>query len=268
MNEIKTLSLDDVRKQAPSVFAETRNHETTSERYSQVRTVDVLNTLIGEGWNVVSARQKRVSRRLALQGRANYTAHEVGLTHPSMPSVDGVQIRTMLSNAHDGTRAYRFDIGIFVLVCTNGLVRRDADTGSIRLRHVGLERDAILNAAKEAAERTKTLPESIERMRGTQLSAVDALTFAEQAFALRFPKGNDKANPLSLLIPRRRAESMPTLWNVFNRVQETLIRGIRLNQIPRSVQASRGIHAVPGLDAQMRLNKALWTLAESYVKVN
>ena len=63
---------------------------------------------------------------------------------------------------------------------------------------------------------------------------------------------------------RRIDDRAPDLWTTFNRVQENVIRGGMRGQ---SVDANgrrqvRAVRAVTGIDQDVKLNRALWTLAE------
>ena len=43
----------------------------------------------------------------------------------------------VLINSNNGSRAFRFEAGIFRLVCENGMIIKEADFGSIRQVHMG-----------------------------------------------------------------------------------------------------------------------------------
>jgi len=43
----------------------------------------------------------------------------------------------VLQNAHDGTSAYKLSLGLYRVVCTNGLVVKSAGIEDIRVRHSG-----------------------------------------------------------------------------------------------------------------------------------
>ena len=64
-------------------------------------------------------------------------------------------------------------------------------------------------------------------------------------------------------LPRRQDDTAPNLWNVFNVVQENAIRGgltatgRDANNRPRRATT----RAVNGIDQDVKLNRALWTLA-------
>jgi hypothetical protein len=63
-----------------------------------------------------------------------------------------------------------------------------------------------------------------------------------------------------VLTPRRFDDRGSDLWSTFNRIQENLVKG-GLNG--RSAQGRRQrTRPVQGIDQNLRLNRALWMLAE------
>lgn len=69
--------------------------------------------------------------------------------------------------------------------------------------------------------------------------------------------------PDQLLAPRRWEDAGNDLWKVFNRVQENVIAG-GLSAIKRDENGRRvrrvSTRQVKGIDADVKLNRALWTL--------
>ena len=63
-----------------------------------------------------------------------------------------------------------------------------------------------------------------------------------------------------MLEPRRRDDVRSDLWSTFNRVQESLVNG----GLPGRGATGRRMHTRPvqGIDQSVKLNRALWMLAE------
>jgi Domain of unknown function (DUF932) len=73
-----------------------------------------------------------------------------------------------------------------------------------------------------------------------------------------------RSSPSTLLDPRRLGDGAKDLWTTLNTVQENLIRGgqrdySRRRPDGRWMPESRGIK---GIDEDLKLNKALWQMAE------
>lgn len=101
-----------------------------------------------------------------------------------------------------------------------------------------------------------------EVMAAVTLGDDEAEVFAQAALALKYDDP-DKPAPLSaqqVLMPRRSEDRHRDLWHVFNRVQENLIKGGLLGR--HSHGRRQRTRAVQGIDADIRLNRALWLLAD------
>ena len=85
--------------------------------------------------------------------------------------------------------------------------------------------------------------------------------FAHAALQLRYDTA-DKAAPITeaqALAAHRTADTDNDLWSTFNRVQENLVRGgTRFTTNGRRNRT----RAVTGIDQNVKLNRALWQLAE------
>ena len=71
-------------------------------------------------------------------------------------------------------------------------------------------------------------------------------------------------NPSMLLNPRRYGDGAKDLWTTLNTVQENIIRGGQRDYSRRRPDGSRmpKSRAIKGIDEDMKLNKALWQMAE------
>jgi Domain of unknown function (DUF932) len=70
--------------------------------------------------------------------------------------------------------------------------------------------------------------------------------------------------PLILLKARRHGEDAKDLWSTLNTIQENLIKGGQRDPYRRAPDGSRmpRTRSVKGLDQDIKLNKALWHMAE------
>lgn len=267
----RALSLDDLRRVAPSVFAE-QARPGVSSRYTFVSTAQVVDLLRGEGWEPVKANQQRVR----LENRQGFQMHELrfarraDLENASF-AVGDVRPELILQNAHDGTRAYRIDAGLYRLVCRNGLTVADTDFAHVAIRHVDVSAEKFAAAAQAVAENTPRVLEVIARWEGVQLTELAQREFARRAAALRWNPDQSIVRllgPDALLKPLRYGDDKPDLWTCFNRVQEHLIRGgdRYMGYTPNMGIRRKTTRPVCGLTQAARLNKALWQLAEEFAQ--
>jgi hypothetical protein len=138
----------------------------------------------------------------------------------------------LLTNSHDGGNAFSLSAGIFRLVCSNGLVIKTEDYGTARLVHKGYSFEAVQELVKQFEEQMSEVLTKITAMKKVQLTKDQQIEFAKQAALLRFKSKSynedniDKVvNIDDLLNVDRKEDAGNGLYEVFNRVQESLING-------------------------------------------
>ncbi|MEM0138527.1 MAG: DUF932 domain-containing protein [Thermoplasmatales archaeon] len=248
------LDNDQLRRIAPSIFAE-HPHESRTERYGYIPTIAVLDGLRREGFQPFMVAQSRCRD----EGKTEYTKHMLRLCHPGQ-IVGEMTPEIVLVNSHDGTSSYQMMAGIFRFVCQNGLVAGDV-VEDIRVRHSGgnIRVHDVIDAAYRVVDGFDRVAGSIEGMKATPLALPEKIAFAESALALKY-EDQPPITPQQVLKPRRSCDSDPNLWATFNLVQENLIKG---GLEGRSASGRRTTtRPVQGIDSDIRLNKALWILAD------
>jgi len=169
---------------------------------------------------------------------------------------------TVLLNSHDGTSSYQMLAGMFRFVCSNGLVCGDT-VADVRVPHKGDVSGHVIEGAYEVLRGFDRVKESRDAMRGTTLDEGEAEVFARSALALKYDPTDSKPAPITesqILMPRRFDDRRPDLWSVFNRTQENLTKG---GLHGRSANGRRQqTRPVQGIDSDVRLNRALWMLAD------
>lgn len=248
------LSEDQLRRVAPSIFAEAA-HESRSERYTYIPTIAVLRGLQREGFEPYMVAQARVRD----DARRDHTKHMVRLRHRSQAlGLDTNEI--ILVNSHDGTSAYRMTAGTYRLACRNGMVCFQADD-DISIPHKGNVQDRVVSSAFEVLDGFTRVVEEREGMQALTLNQGEQTAFARAAIELRFDT-SEKPAPVTehQVLAVRRLEDRPNdLWTVTNRVQEALVRGGLDGRLANGRRAAT--RAVQGIDQNLRLNRALWVLA-------
>jgi hypothetical protein len=260
---MQTLTNADLTRIAPSIFASNAAPH-LSTRYSLIPTANVLDALRGEGWGVVKAAECRVRK----PGAREFTKHMLRLRRVdgAAPMVGDSFPEVVLINSHDGSSGYQLHAGLFRLVCSNGLVVDNGTFDRISVRHTGRSADEVVEASFKVLDQVPALAASVDGMRSLQLTAGEQTAFATAALVAKY--GDEKA-PVEadqILRARRYEDRDGSLWSTFNRVQENLINGgVR----GRSAETRRRIttREVTGIDKNVGLNKALWTLAEEMRKI-
>jgi hypothetical protein len=251
----RALSLDAVRTRAPAVFAAAAD-ERLSPKYTFLPTERILTGLMSAGFVPVDARQASARRGSALHAR-----HVVRLR----PRCQTVQLKdsvpeVVFLNSHDGSSAYQLRMGLFRVVCTNGLIVSRGAFPAYCVSHRGNIVDDVIAGALKVAERFASLAEQVERMEQRHLFKDEQLTFAERALRLRYPESAESGmQPAQLLACRRSEDVGDDLWRVYNRIQEHLLRGgLSRRSINGRLARTRPIGSIR---RDIALNGQLWDLA-------
>ena len=250
------LSDDQIHRVAPSIFAEAP-HESRSQRYAYIPTATVLTELRKEGFQPFMVTQTRTRH----EDRRDYTKHMIRLRHASQINARGEANEIILLNSHDGTSSYQMLAGMFRFVCSNGLVCGDT-VADVRVPHKGDVAGQVIEGAYQVLHGFDRALESRESMQAITLNEGEAEVFARAALSLKYDDP-DKPAPITesqILMPRRFDDRRPDLWSVFNRTQENLTKG---GLHGRSANGRRQqTRPVQGIDSDVRLNRALWLLAD------
>jgi hypothetical protein len=246
---------------APSVFATTR-HPAMSGRYAFISTAQVLDALRAEGFMPVSARQARVRER----ARAGYAQHVLTLRLTGSPLIAGEDIpEIVLMNAHDGSTAYKLMVGIFRVICTNGLIVADRTLAAMRVAHVGARTIAeVVTATHKLVAELPSVLGQVEAWRSTLLNEAQQLAYARAALTLRYPEHAAPITAQQLLAARRPEDRGADLWTMFNRVQEHLIVGGLPGQLATGQRTTT--RPIAAVSTSVALNRALWALAARTVE--
>lgn len=262
----RALTETEMMKIAPSIFATTA-HESRSERFQPIPTIEVLRGLMAEGFMPVGAKQSG-SRD---GSKRDFTKHMIRLRRIDTDKryeVGGTVCEILLKNANDGTSAYDLMAGLFRIQCLNSLVTQTSTIDSVKVRHSGDVMGKVIEGTyRVMGEAEKALAAPAD-WSGVKLDRDEREIFAEAAHFIRFADADGNLDtaikPQQLLMPRRYDDRGDDLWTTFNVAQENVIRG-GLRGIGRDANGNRRrttTRAVNGIDQDVKLNKALWTLTE------
>lgn len=283
MGNALALSNEELQRKAPSIFA-TKPWGEVSDKYAFIPTIDVVEKMRAEGFFPVRAEQSRAR----LEGKGDFTKHMIrfrraqdmvdlqqanpghhfyaahGQQAPEIPEI-------VLVNSHDRTSGYQLEAGLFRFLCSNGLTVKSSDLGAVSVRHAGANTAGlVIDGCCRIVETMPAVLERVDMMKSVTLDAGERQAFAAAALQLRYPDdaaGNSTAPvaPAQLLVPNRSADRSPDLFTTFNTVQEHFMKGgVRGRGTTGQRMHTRAIKSV---NEDLRLNKALWTLAEQMAKL-
>ncbi|ECN6753452.1 DUF945 domain-containing protein [Salmonella enterica subsp. enterica serovar Newport] len=249
----RPLTHDELMQVVPSVFGEDK-HASRSEKYTYIPTITLLENLQREGFQPFFACQSRVRD----PGKREHTKHMLRLRRAGQ--INGQQVpEIIILNSHDGASSFQLLPGIFRSVCTNSLVCGQS-FGEIRVPHRGNVVERVIEGAYEVLGVFDRVEEKREAMQSLLLPPPAQQAFARAALTYRFGEEHQPVTASQILTPRRYEDRQDDLWSVFNRCQENLSKG---GLTGRTAQGKRThTRAVKGIDGDVRLNRALWVMAE------
>lgn len=269
------LTNDELRAAVPSLFA-TEAHESRSDRFVPIPTCHVLDGLRSADFMPIFAQQARTR----IPGKADFTRHMLRLRHRSLTNTEGRAFEIILTNANDGTSAYKMIAGIFRFVCLNGLYTGET-FAPVYVRHAGQSViDDVRDGALNILDMAPRVLAQVERFRGITLNRDQAMILADAAHQLRFPQAYEvdgdviestpelnadlaPVQPVDLLRTRRTADRHATLWHALNIVQENVVKGGQRGSTFKDGKRRRAtVRAVQGIPQREALNRALWTVTE------
>jgi hypothetical protein len=244
------------------------NHNTgfnVSSKYKAINTASLVSQFEAAGFQLNRQSVARV-RDVNKQG---YQKHLLVFRHPTieLKSVGDSVPEILLKNSYDGSSSFQLMLGIYRMVCSNGLIV-GSTYKSVRVRHVGQSAlDNAINGAFQVAQQASEVANDIQAMQSILLTNSQQHDFAVQATQLIMPETAVQFDTSSLLAPRRYADNNSDLWSVFNRVQENIIRGgSRYTTVDANNRIrNRTRRAVRAIDKNVTINRALWTIADSFL---
>ncbi|EHQ4620067.1 DUF945 domain-containing protein [Salmonella enterica] len=249
----RPLTHEELMQVVPSVFSEDR-HESRSDRYAYIPTITLLENLQREGFQPFFACQSRVRD----PGKREHTKHLLRLRRAGQ--ITGMQVpEIILLNSHDGSSSYQMLPGYFRSVCTNSLVCGQS-FGEIRVPHRGDIAEKVIEGAYDVLGVFDRVEEKREAMQSLLLPPPAQQALAKAALTYRFGEEHQPVAATQILTPRRYEDRKDDLWSVFNRIQENLLKG----GLPGRTAKGKRSHtrAVNGIDGDVKLNRALWVMAE------
>lgn len=265
---MQVLNIENLKRSAPAALATARNLTTTSEAYNFISTCDVLEALAQDNWAVVEAKQSR-SRSV----NPLFARHEITLSDPTcrMKEVGDVKPQFYLSNAHDGSAAYRMQAGLERLVCKNGMRVPEGLVQAVSIPHRGSRTiQKIVEVAQAYRANVDLIGTHIRRFKEVQLTPAAAVEFVRQAIAIRHGTEPDGTVVIEDLLQSQRSEDAGSdLWKTFNRCQEYLIRGgYPIHRLVKdgSEWSTRKARPIKAILESARINTRLWECAELFSK--
>ena len=269
----KFLTEDEIRQRCPLVFATSPTNDKVSEKYTVANTYTVIQDMEKLGWKVVRAAQRRATKKSS--GRFSY--HMVALQNPDIKitkQVDGGEEivecfpQIILTNSHDGLSCFQFRVGLYRCICSNGLVISDAELSEFKIRHIYYSFENLRAVVGRILEALPSKVERMSQMSNVLLSEDQKLDFAKKALSIR--KGvkeeelqADEETYKDLLTPVRKEDEGSSLWNVYNVLQEKIVKGGYTTA--EEGKKARKVRKVTSFIKELDFSRRIDEVAQSYL---
>ena len=260
------LTKDQIRNSSPLVFADAPTNPDVSKKYLFVNTETIIDDLEKLGWLPVQAAQRK-SRK---QEGTIFSKHMVAFQNPNIKinSQDGDDAypRILLTNSHDGMQAFKFSVGIFRLVCSNGLVVADEQFSDFKIKHKGYTFEELRNVVRQAVEDLPNKVQVMNDMKNRILTVDEKRKMALDAMLIRAGVKElqyDEETIDDILDPKREADKGDDLWRVFNVIQEKITQGDFHAALTGA--KVRKVRKIKSFEKDIKVNKELFKLATALV---
>lgn len=272
------LSMDDIKRLCPAAFKTEPTNPNVSNKYIPANTATVIEDLAKLGWYPTQAKQCRQKKNSS--GIRSF--HMISLQNPDVKickpvtDADGnvTEVvdsypRIILTNSHDGFNSFKFMVGLYRLVCSNGLVLCSDEFANLSIRHVNYTFEALRTIVAKAIEQVPYIVNTMNTMKKTTLTDDNKKELAMAVVKIRKELDEnqkidiDEKTIMDILMPIREEDGGDDLWTVFNVCQEKLIKGGF--QSTGKNNKSRKQRSITSIKKDIEYNQQLWNLAMNYM---
>ena len=261
-----------LREVCPLAFAKEATNPDVSGKYLFVNTETIIDDLDKLGWKPVQAAQRKSRGQSTI-----FSKHMIAFQNPDLKikGKDGDDSfpRIIMTNSHDGMQAFKFSVGIFRLVCSNGLVVADEQFSDFKIKHKGYTFDELRGVVNQAVADLPNKVEVLNQMKQRVLTQDEKNKLALDAMLIRagIEPGSEKAKKfnyddetiIDILDPKRDEDKGDDLWRVFNVVQEKITQGDFHAALTGA--KVRKVRKIKSFEKDLKVNKELFKLATALV---
>ena len=123
----------------------------------------------------------------------------------------------------------------------------------------------MIEGAYTVMDTFDTVIENIDIMKGIQLTEPEQRLLSVAALEYKYDGAHSPVTPDQLLQARRWEDKGLDLWSTFNRIQENVIKGGISGKTAKGKRTKT--REVTGIDGDVKLNQALWKMAEEFARL-
>ena len=264
------LTTDELHKRCPVAFLNSPSNPKVSERYIHANTATVIDDMAKLGWYPVEAKQKKLRKNSS--GIRSY--HMVVFQSPEVKIYKDNEVeaypRIILTNSHDGYNSFRFMVGLYRVVCSNGLIVADQSFADFSIRHMNYNFDDLRDLVKKVIADLPGHVKMINDMKARELSEDEKKDFAVKMLKIRKNVPEEKDIVVSndtieaILTAARKEDEGNSLWNVFNVLQEKMTKGGTKVEAGKNNKPKK-MRAIKSFVRDMDINYKMFDVAKSYL---
>lgn len=257
MSKMPIMTMEKLKQVAPSIFT-MEAHHSVSDRYTYISTAKILEIMMKNGWYPVNAFENKVRN----EDKQNFQKHLIVLQNFSSFLMEEDEVpQLILTSSHDKTACVELKLGVYRLICQNGLILADSIMEAHKIKHTGFREDDVTNAINSIVNYLPSLEEKIKTYKKIELELVEELAFAKAAAKIRFDTDIHEIDYKSMLEVRRSGDIGKDLWKCFNRVEEACLRGgIKLKNL--ATQKNFTSKEIQSIDSKLDIGQKLFGLAD------
>jgi hypothetical protein len=177
--------------------------------------------------------------------------------------------RIILTNSHDGFNSFKFMVGLYRLVCSNGLVLCSEEFANLSIRHMNYNFETLRVMVGDIIENVPHVVCTMNQMKNTILNENDMKELATSMVKIRKEIEPDKKfeideeTIMDILMPIRDEDKSNDLWTIFNVCQEKMIKGgfSAMN----NKNKMRKQRSITSIKKDVEYNQRLWETAMNYL---
>jgi hypothetical protein len=220
--------------------------ERVSSKYKFISSAQFIEDMRVNGWDLVNT----VNRT-----RTGLGKHAMRFRNPALKLRTGDFLEIVVLNSHDGTTSFQLSLGIYRLVCSNGLVVGKDIIQPVYIRHVGYAAEKVKTALASLIEQSQRIQELVDKLQARILSVEEYSAFVNAALIIRGLKPH-KVSAEQLHVPRRDEDKGLNAWAVLNRIQEYSVNGFEYTDLEE--QRLKTARRLTGAQPQIKVNGALF----------
>lgn len=264
------LTRDEIAVNAPAVFADSASDKLSS-KYGNFNSASTIDILADYGYQVTQAAQ--VKSRIATNNI--HGQHLLAFAHKDSGQNDEQQ-EIVFYNSHDGKSSMKLFAGMFRFICSNGMIIGEGSEES--MRHYKSNLDNFEELLNLTINKLGNVDELTQQMKNITPNQEQVQKFANLALQTRYDSDEiakedrtrnsyNQRTISQILRPTRAADASNDAWTVFNRVQESILRG-GMHVIGEKTREGykfdgyKQSKAIASIKETVTINRKLWDIGQ------